>query len=88
MKIDLFLSEENLKEIIEKLGYKIDETGVIIDRETNKPVKSEISKEEINIKKDRGIAIVSGSHIFIKNIAEFSHLLTEKKMLKIKEKQV
>jgi len=30
----------NFKEILEELGYKIDETGVVIDKETNKPVKA------------------------------------------------
>jgi len=73
--MDLFLTREDLEEFIKKLGYRIDETGIIMDPKTGKPVRS-LCGEAINIKKDKDLAIVSG-HIFTKNVAEFSYLLAK-----------
>ena len=73
-EFDLFLTKENLEELLRKMGYEIDDTGIILDSK-GKPVRS-IKGEEINIKKD-DFAVVSGS-IFVKNIAEFSHLLSKR----------
>ncbi|RLE43803.1 hypothetical protein DRJ16_03420 [Candidatus Woesearchaeota archaeon] len=83
---DLFLTRKDLEELLKKMGYQIDNTGIIIDTETGRPVKG-IKTEEINIKKDKDFAVVSGSHIFVKNIAEFSHLLSERNLIIFKEKK-
>jgi len=82
---DLFLTKKDLEQLLKKMGYEIDSTGVIIDSEAGRPVKG-VKKEEINIKKDKDFAIVSGSHVFVKNIAEFSHLLSEKNLIIFKKK--
>jgi len=83
---DLFLTKKDFEGLLKKIGYQIDSTGIIIDTETGRPVKG-IKTEEINIKKDKDFAIVSGSHIFVKNIAEFSHLLSERNLIIFKEKK-
>ena len=83
---DLFLTKKDLEGLLKKIGYQIDSTGIIIDTETGRPVKG-IKTEEINIKKDKDFAVVSGSHIFVKNIAEFSHLLSERNLIIFKEKK-
>jgi hypothetical protein len=78
---DLFLTEEDFKKLLEEAGYEIHETGIIIDKDTGQPVKSETSKE-VNLNQDKNLAIVAGgSHVFVKNVAEFSHLLAKKKLL-------
>ena len=83
---DFFLTRKDLEELLKKMGYQIDSTGVIIDSETGRPVKG-IKGEEINIKKDRDFAVVFGSHIFVRNIAEFSHLLSEKNLIIFKREE-
>jgi hypothetical protein len=83
--LDLFLTEEDFKKLLEEAGYEIHETGIIIDKDTGQPVKSETGKE-VNLKQDKNLAIVvGGSHIFVKNVAEFSHLLARKNLLSSEE---
>jgi hypothetical protein len=79
--LDLFLTEEDFKKLLEEAGYEIHETGIIIDKDTGQPVKSETGKE-VNLKQDKNLAVVAGgSHVFVKNVAEFSHLLARKNVL-------
>jgi len=78
--VDILVTLEDLKEILEKVGYKVDETGIILD-EDGKPVKG-VNGEEINLKRDKELTIVAGSHIFARNIAELSEVLVKKGVIK------
>ena len=42
--------------------------------------------KEVNIKEDDGLTLIIGSHIFAKNVAELSHFLVKKGLLRYKEK--
>lgn len=84
--LDIFVTSEDFKEILEKIDYKVDETGVVLDNETHKLVKSE-DNQEINIKQDNELMLITGSHIFAKNIAGLSQVLAEKGLLKFNIKE-
>jgi formylmethanofuran dehydrogenase subunit A len=83
--LDLFLTEEDLVELLKKAGYTIDETGIIL--KDGKVVKS-FTGMPVNIKEDKNLAVVvdpkTGERIFIKNIAEFSHFLASRNLIKFK----
>jgi len=82
---DLFLTLEDFKLLLGEMGYQIDDTGVVIDKETSLPAKS-AKGEEVNIKEE-GLALLrTRSHVFSRNIAEFSYVLTEKGVLQYDEK--
>lgn len=80
--IDLILTDSRRRELIREAGYAVDEEGYLIDKETDERVKAEDGKE-INILEDKQFAIISGSHIFVRNIAGYSHILTKRGVLKI-----
>jgi len=82
--VDVFLTREGLRELLEKIGYEIDETGVVIDREVKKPVRG-LNGEEININREEGIALITSSHVFVKNVAELSHFLAERGRIKFRK---
>ena len=83
--LDFFLTLEDFQKLLERIGYHIDDTGVLIDKKTGLPVKS-IKGKEVNIKEDDGLTLIIGSHIFAKNVAELSHFLVKKGLLRYKEK--
>ena len=80
---DLLSSGTNTKNLFRKLGYDILESGELIDVKTGQKIKLSGNKEEfININDSPKLALISGSHHFVRNIAEFSELLAEKGELK------
>jgi sulfur carrier protein ThiS len=81
---DILVTLEDLEELLKRLGYKIDETGVILDS-NGKPVKG-VDGREINIKEDKELTIVAGSLIFTRNIAELSEILIRKGLLQFQIK--
>ena len=75
---DLLSSGEEKKRIFEKLGYKVLKSGELLNLKTNKKVKVKGKDDEfINVKKS-SLALISGSHNFVRNVAEYSDLLVEK----------
>lgn len=84
--IDVFLTSEDFKEILEKIDYAVDETGVLLDKETHKLVKTE-DERGINVKQDNDLMLITGSHIFARNIAGLSQVLAEKGLLKLNIKE-
>lgn len=81
--INLIVTEEERKRILEKIGYGIDNEGFLIDSKTKERIKAEDGLE-INIKEDKKLALISGSHNFVRNVAGFSQLLAEKNALNFK----
>lgn len=82
---DVFLTLKEIKDLFERIGYEIDNTGIILDKNTRKPVEG-IDTEEINIKrKSDDIALISGSHSFAKNIAELSQILVKRGIIKFQK---
>lgn len=74
--IRLFVTEERKVEIMNKMGYT-EENGFLVDMATKKQVLAEDDKP-IKISKDKQYALISGSHRFVRNVAGYSQLLTEK----------
>lgn len=83
--INILVTPFNKNEILKKVGYSTDKEGFLIDEKTKEKVKAE-DDLEINVKKDNMFALISGSHVFVRNIAGYSHYLTKKGLLKLKEK--
>jgi len=80
--LDLFLTEVDFRELLEKAGYTIDETGIIL--KDGKVVKSFTGKP-VNLKEDKNLAVVidpeTEERIFIKDIAEFSLFLATRNLI-------
>ena len=80
---DLLSSGSKKRQLFIKLGYKISKSGDLMDAKTNKKISVEgKEKEVINLKSSPKVALISGSHHFVRNIAEYSELLAEKGNLK------
>lgn len=80
--IDLLVSVEEKNQILRKIGYSIDDEGFLIDDKTKQKIIAE-DDLEINTKKDKRVALIAGSHNFVRNIAGFSQHLANEEMLKI-----
>ena len=78
---ELMVSTNRRKEIFHKLGYDILDSGEILDKSKGEKIKGK-DNEVINLNKSPKIALISGSHYFVRNIAEYSDLLAEKGDLK------
>lgn len=81
--LDIFLTPEDFKEILEKIDYAVDETGVLLDKEKHKLVVKSEDNQAVNVKHDEELILITGSHIFAKNIAGLSQVLAEKGLLKL-----
>lgn len=84
-EINLVITPFNRKEILERVGYSIDNEKFLIDKKDKCRVKAEDGKE-INIDEDKNFALIGGSHIFVRNIAGFSQYLAERGLLKFRAK--
>ena len=74
-KIDFILSKEQLKRILKDIGNDVDDEGFVINLKNNERV---LSNDGDEIKLDELGAVLPGSKEFIKkNIASFSHYLSE-----------
>jgi hypothetical protein len=76
-RIDIILSKEQMKDILEKIGHSTDDDGFIINENTG---ERELSIDSSEIRPENIGAILPGSvsKIFIKkNIAGFSQYLYE-----------
>lgn len=83
---NIIVNNSRRKEILEEIGYKVNEKGSLIDKETSKIVLAEDGKS-ININKDEQFALVSGSHNFVRNVAGYSQVITNKGLLRIYSKE-
>ncbi len=73
--LDFILTGEQLRDIVQKLGYTIDEEGYVIDNETSERI---LSIDEEEIKASDLAAVLPGSAVLLKkNIASFSQYLAE-----------
>jgi len=78
LDIDIFLSKKLLIHLLRRAGYLVDETGILLDR-NGRPVKSALG-EEINVKKTDDLKVVLGSHTFVRNVAELTKVLVDKRV--------
>lgn len=82
--IEIFLPSDDFKSLLERLGFYVHPTGIIMNKKTQQPVES-ITGKEVNFKTDRGLALIVGASCkFIKDVAELSHFIAQKE---IKNKQ-
>lgn len=83
---DLIVTLEEKEEIFTKIGYRLTESGFLIDKDTNEKIIAEDGKE-INLRTDKEVALILGSHNFVRNIAGYSQILTERGILKVLPKE-
>ena len=78
---ELIVTEDRKRSIFGKLGYEFLD-GILVDKQTGEEVKIE-ERKNIHIK-DKKIALLSGSHIFVKGIAGYSQVIAERKDIEFK----
>ncbi len=75
-KLDFILTGDQLRDIVQQMGYTIDEDGYVVVEETGERVFS-IDEDEIRV--SELAAILPGSAVLLrKNIASFSQYLAER----------
>jgi len=84
-EINLIVTNEKRREILEKIGYSVDDEGYLVDKNTEKRITAEDGLY-INVNNDKKMALMGGTHNFVRNIAGFSQYLANKNALNIKEK--
>lgn len=84
-KLDILVTDESRLEILTKVGYRVDGEGYLIDGKTDQKVIAEDGLE-INLENsnDKDFGPIAGSHIFVRNIAGYAHILTKQGLVKIK----
>lgn len=83
---DVLVTNSRRDEILKAIGYDIKESGDLIDFETKKEVCAEDGKK-VNLKNDRRIALIQGSHHFARNVAGYSQILVDRGLLNILPKE-
>ena len=83
--INLIVTNEQRKEILEKIGYLVDDDGYLIDKKTGEKIMAEDGLH-VNVNNDKKLALIGGTHNFVRNIAGFSQYLAERNALNIKKK--
>lgn len=83
--INLIVTNEQRKEILEKIGYLVDDDGYLIDKKTREKITAEDGLY-ININNDKKVALMGRTHTFVRNVAGFSQYLANENALNIKEK--
>lgn len=84
--LDLIVTAEDFEKILPEIGFEVDKTGILIDKETGKPATTN-KGVEINLKRDKDVVLFAGSLEFAKNLAGFSDILAKHGLLKIVEKK-
>ncbi len=77
----ILVSKTRKKEIFNEIGYHILESGKIIDKDSGKELVGADNKG-INLEESPNLALILGSHNFVRNIAEYSDLLVKNGDLK------
>jgi len=73
------------KEVLSKIGYSI-QKGKLFDDEKKTVVMAEDNKE-IEVENEEDLALIAGSHVFVRNIAGYADYLAKEGQLKLKEKK-
>jgi hypothetical protein len=84
--MDVLVIPQEKREILTKIGYHVDKKGFLVDEKTGKRVKAE-DGEPIKIEKEKEVALIAGTHTFVRDIAGYSQHLIEKKLCKIEAKK-
>ena len=75
-RLDIILNRDQLVDIIQRLGHKIDPEGYVLDKETGERM---LSIDAAEIKASDLAAALPGSEVLLrKNIASFSQYLAER----------
>ena len=75
--VQLIVSPNRMSEILGNVGYTINK-GKLIDKDTQKEVYTE-DGTPINLEKMKRLALIGGSHVFVKGIAGYSQVLAQKR---------
>jgi hypothetical protein len=78
----LLTAGEEKSHLFQELGYQPLPTGELLDLKTNKKVLVTGTTETINLNQFKGVALIAGSHNFVRNVADYSELLIGKGELK------
>ena len=85
-EISMVITPFNKVRIFRKIGYSIDNGGFLIDEKDKELVKAEDGKS-INVNVENRLALIGGSHNFVRNIAGYSNYLSSRGSLKFQEKK-
>ena len=82
-EINWLVTDKELVEILPKIGYGVDREGYIIDAKTKEKIKAEDGLY-INVKADKKLALMGGSHHFVRNSAGYVEFLVKDKQIEFK----
>lgn len=76
------VSNKTFNEILAAINLDVDQTSILMDKDTNTPFRGERDKA-IKVTKNQKPIMVAGSLHIASNTADYSQILAEKKQLKI-----
>lgn len=79
--IQLLVLPDRRDEILNQIGYAVNPLGDLIEKDGGKNIFTE-DGVKINLHKMKKLALIGGSHIFVRNIAGYSQILAQKKEFK------
>jgi hypothetical protein len=85
-RFDVIIPEAVRSKVLSRLKYGTDRNGYLIEKKSGKRVLSEDGKE-IKLANEKELAILKGSHIFVRNVAGYSQVLTERGLIAITEEE-
>jgi len=85
-ELNLLLNKQEFLEALNSEGFYVNPQGILINKETNQPTKSEDGKE-IKVSVENQLALYKSSYHFVRNIAELSLFLANKDKIKFVQKE-
>lgn len=85
-EVNILLNKQEFVEALTQIGFEVNTSGLLVDKETNEIVKSE-NGNEIKVSHENQLALYKGSYHFVRNIAELSSYLANNNKLKFTKKE-
>ena len=80
------VTPEEKRDLLTKVGYRVDKEGYLVDAKTMRRVRAEDGKE-IRLDSEKELALITESHTFVRDIAGFSHILVKKRRVEIEARE-
>ncbi len=85
-ELNILLDKQEFLEALDTEGFYVNPQGLLTDKKTNQPTKSEDGKE-IKVSVENQLALYKSSYHFVRNIAELSLFLANKDKIKFVQKE-
>ena len=85
-ELNLILNKQEFLEALDDEGFYVNPQGLLTDKKTNQPTKSEDGKE-IKVNFESELALYKSSYHFVRNIAELSLFLANKNKIKFVQEE-